>query len=198
MRHLFRLTICVLLSASQFLANVVYAEEEPFTIYDIKADRHLVHLVLSGDIRFNFSRAALEALDNGLPLTLITEVELAIPNEWIWDHTVWKKLFVHEIQYHALSQQYLVKGIQAGFPRAYLTRSSALQALGKIENLEIRELAGLHRDKSYVIRVRTGLDSEALPVPLRPLTYLSDSWRLQGDWEKIYWRSPVGKDADLQ
>ncbi len=190
------MTICLLLSVSQLPANIVCAEEEPFAVYNIKAGRHRVHLILSGDIRFNFSRAALEALDNGLPLTLITEVELAVPNEWLWDRAVWKKSFVHEIQYHALSQQYLVKGIQAGFPRAYLTRSSALQALGKIENLEIRELARLHRDKSYVIRVRSGLNSEALPVPLRPLTYLSDSWRLRGDWEKIYWRSPVGKDAD--
>lgn len=198
MSRLVRLTTCLLLFVSQFPASIARTDDEPFAVYSIKAGQGSAHLILSGDIRFNFSRAALEALDNGLPIMLITEVELAVPNEWLWSRVVLKKSFVHEIQYHALSQQYLVKDIQAGFPRAYLTRSSALQALGKIEALKIRELDRLHRDKSYVIRVRSGLDSEALPVPLRPLTYLSDSWRLQGDWEKIYWRVPEGRNANSQ
>ncbi len=198
MKHLFKLTICFLLSASPLVTGTVCAGDEPFARYDIKPGQDQAYLILSGDIHFNFSRAALEALDNGLPITLVTEVELAVPNEWFWNHIIWRKSFVHEVQYHALSQQYLVKDIQTGFPKAYLTRSSALAALGKIENLKILELKKLDRDKSHIIRVRSGLDSEALPVPLRPLTYLSDSWRLRGDWKKIYWWDSEGNDADLR
>ena len=92
-----------------------------------------------------------------------------------------------EIQYHALSQQYLVTGINASYPKAFLTQSSALTALGRINELPLIELSLLDPDAEYQVSVRSSLDSESLPVPLRPLTYLSDEWRLRTDWKRLDW-----------
>ncbi len=198
MRHLTESTICFLLLAGQLLPGMACADNETFAKYDIQVEQEQAHLTLRGDIHFNFSRVALEALDNGLPITLITEIELVEPGAWPWSRAIWEKSFTHEIQYHALSQQYLVKSIQAGFPKAYLTLSSALKALGRIENLEVRKPEKSDPDKNHIIQVRTGLDSEKLPIPLRPLTYLSNSWRLRGNWQKIYWQNTEREDADLR
>ena len=200
MRRLTESTICFLLLAGQLVPGMACANDEAFATYDIQVGQEQAYLTLRGDIHFNFSQVALEALDNGLPITLVTEIELVEPGEWLWSRTIWKKSFTHEIQYHALSQQYLVKSIQASFPKAYLTLSSALGALGRIENLEVRKPEKSDPDKNHIIRVRTGLDSEKLPIPLRPLTYLSDSWRLRGNWQEIYWQNTEreGEDADLR
>lgn len=189
--YLYALLMCAGLFASPAKAIPDFAS------FDINADADETFLTLDGNIGFNFSRSALEALDNGLPVVLITEVELAVPNEWFWDKTIWEQSYSHEIQYHALSQQYLVKDVKSGFPRAYLTQSSALEALGLIEDLRLLERDRLDSNKSYIIRIKTSLDSESLPVPLRPLTYLSDDWQLESDWQKIYWQDN-DKNADAQ
>ncbi len=164
------------------------AEDVPFAQYKLEPDTDDIHLILNGQIEYEFSRAALEALDNGLPLVLLTEVELLLPREWFWDHKVWSQSYEHSIEYHALSQQYLVKDILADYQRAYLTRSSALEALGQFDHLALLELDALDSDQTYIVRIRSGLSSDALPVPLRPLTFLSDKWKLTGDWLSLFWR----------
>lgn len=186
--------VSVLILSATVNSSPGLAKQE-FASFEIQAVTDEAYLTLDGQIKFDFSRSALEALDNGLPVVLVTEIELAIPNEWFWDRTIWEKTYSHEIQYHALSQQYLVKDVQEGFPRAYLTQSSALEALGQIDTLRLLEREKLSKDKSYIIRLKTSLDSESLPIPLRPLTYLSDAWRMESGWQKIYWQDSDKNEA---
>lgn len=165
------------------------ADDLPFAQYRIQTGEDGIRLLLDGQIEYEFSRASLEALDNGLPLVLQTTVKILSPRKWFWDRELWSHRYEHVIEYHALSQQYLVKGLQSSSQQAYLTRSSALQALGRIDNLQLLDLAELEQAKRYVIRVHSGLSSDALPVPLRPLTFLSDSWKLSGEWITLSWHN---------
>lgn len=192
-----RWTNCLLLLMCLSLPGAVsqsFASETPFVRYDIKTTSDDIRLLLDGQIEYEFSREVLEALDNGLPLVILTEVQLLLPREWFWDEKIWSQSYEHSIEYHALSQQYLVKDLQADFQRAYLTRSSALEALGLLDKLPLLELDVLHPDKTYTVRLRSGLSSEALPVPLRPLTFLSENWQLRGPWISLSWhrQSPNG------
>jgi hypothetical protein len=165
----------------------VHASTEQFATFELSLHENELSLLLDGQITFNFSKAALEALANGLPIGVETQVRVRPVDKWYWPRPVASLTYKQEIQYHALSQHYLVRTIGYDYPRAFLTQSSALAGLGLIDDLVLVDLARLDPDEQYEVRVRTILDSESLPVPLRPLTYLSDEWRLRSEWKRLEW-----------
>jgi hypothetical protein len=166
---------------------VLYAKSDEFATFDLSLTQDERSLLLDGQITFNFSQAALEALENGLPLGVEIEANIRPLGKWYWPRSIASLSYKLEIQYHALSQHYLVKSTGHEYPRSFLTQSSALEAMGMIDELAIIELKKLNPEETYQVSVRSILDSESLPVPLRPLTYLSDEWRLRSDWERLTW-----------
>ena len=166
---------------------ILHARADDFADLDLDLSEDDQSLLLDGQITFNFSKAALEALENGLPLGVDTEIIVRPSGKWYWPRATTILSYKQEIQYHALSQHYLVRAIGDEYPRAFLTRSSALEALGTVDRLALVELQKLDLEEQYEVRVRSLLDSESLPVPLRPLTYLSEDWRLRSDWKRLNW-----------
>lgn len=177
----------IFLIAALCQSPILYAIADDFADLDLNLSDDEQSLLLDGQITFNFSKAALEALENGLPLGVETEVIVRPSGKWYWPRAIINLSYKLEIQYHALSQHYLVRAIGDEYPRAFLTLSSALEALGMIDQLALIELQKLNPDEQYEVGVRSVLDSESLPIPLRPLTYLSDDWRLRSDWERLNW-----------
>jgi hypothetical protein len=181
-QSLVALLMLILLCSDQLMAGT-----QDFAGQDLALVQDDVSLLLKGDISFNFSKAALEALDNGLPLAVETEINIKPANKWYWQKSLVSYNYKLEIQYHDLSQKYLVKGFSDDYPRAFHTQSSALAALGHVEDLPLIELSLLQAEDSYVVNIRSALDSESLPIPLRPLTYLSDDWRMKSEWKHLQW-----------
>jgi hypothetical protein len=61
-----------------------------------------------------------------------------------------------------------------------------LRYMGRIRDMAIVERAKLDASKEYLVRLDSYLDVEALPLPMRPLAYLSSDWDISADtWE---WR----------
>jgi hypothetical protein len=181
-QSLVALLMLIFLYSDQLMAN-----SQDFAGQDLALVQDDISLLLQGDISFNFSKAALEALTNGLPLAVETEINIKPVNKWYWQKSLVSYNYKLEIQYHALSQKYLVKSFGDDYPRAFHTQSSALAALGHVKDMPLIELSLLEAEASYEVSIRSALDSESLPVPLRPLTYLSDDWRLRSEWKRLQW-----------
>lgn len=158
------------------------ARADAFTIEHAytSLENHVYHL--SASIDYSFTHDALEALDNGVPLTLQLDIEVLRPRWWWWDKDVASLEQRYQLQYHALTKKYIVINLNSGAQHSYTTLPSALSALGNIENLPILDDNLLAPGKSYRARMRVRLDIEALPAPLRPLAYISSQWRLDSEW----------------
>lgn len=137
---------------------------------------------LNARIDYRFSGAALEALQNGVPLTVELEMEVRRRRAWLWDETVYALAQRFRLEYHTLSRQYLVSNLNSGERRGFPTRSSALQFMGQIADFPFLDKGLLDPDQRYEGALRARLDIEALPAPLRVFAYLSDDWRLTSEW----------------
>jgi len=137
---------------------------------------------LNARIDYRFSGAALEALQNGVPLTVELEMEVRRRRAWLWDETVYALAQRFQLEYHTLSRQYLVSNLNSGERRGFPTRSSALQFMGQIADFPFLDKGLLDPDQRYEGALRARLDIEALPAPLRVFAYLSDDWRLTSEW----------------
>jgi hypothetical protein len=137
---------------------------------------------LNARIDYRFSGPALEALQNGVPLTVELEMEVRRRRSWLWDETVYALTQRFRLEYHALSRQYLVNNLNSGERRGFPTRSGALQFMGQINDFPLLDKGLLEKDVRYEGALRIQLDRETLPAPLRVVAYLSDDWRLASEW----------------
>lgn len=137
---------------------------------------------LNARIDYRFSGPALDALQNGVPLTVELEMEVRRRRSWLWDETVYALTQRFRLEYHALSQQYLVNNLNSGERRGFSTRSGAVQFMGQINNFPFLDKGLLEKDVRYEGALRVALDRETLPAPLRLVAYLSDDWRLASEW----------------
>jgi len=182
------LAVCSLLLVTP--GPTISAPEDIEAGFDIRNARtRLVDGVylLDADINFVFSEAALEAIDNGVPVTIILEMQVLRQRGLIWDKLWWDKEVASlegklRIETRPLSNTYLLRNVNSGEAQVFGSFGELNVALGKIRNFPLLDEHLLGDEGHHYLRFRALLDIESLPSPMRPLAYLSSLWRLQSDW----------------
>mgnify|MGYP002620180434 CR=1 FL=1 len=86
--------------------------------------------LLNARIDFRLSEAAEDALDNGVPLTFVLQLEVERNRGWWWfDANVLSRNLRYRVRYHALSTRYLVTNVESGETRSFTSKQAALAAL---------------------------------------------------------------------
>lgn len=144
------------------------------------------YIMLDAEIRYELTERVSEALENGVPLTFETHVQMRRAEAWIWEADVIEHRLRTVLRYRPLSGLYELRNFQGDETLAFATRDSALRALGRIIAMPIVLREELDLDEEYLVRLRVHLDVEALPLPMRPAAYLSRDWSIASEtWE---WR----------
>lgn len=171
------------------LSLPLLAENGQFLVTELSAhpvdDRYL----MDADIDYQFSEQALEALLNGVPLTLDVHVQLRRDGAWIWEEDLFDIRLRYQFRYHALAELYQVVDLQTGTEQDFVTRSAALKALGRLRDAPLVDAKTLTQGEAYVLSVQTSLDIDSLPLPLRPLAYLTPAWSLSSE-KKVWYLRP--------
>lgn len=139
---------------------------------------------LDARIDYGFSSVALEALDNGVPLTMEVHIQLRAADAWIWDESLLDQRLRYQIHYKPLSERYQVTLLPGANGRGFVTRDAAIRALGEVDGIQLVGRQRLDPEQAYEVHIKAALDTEELPLPLRPMAYLRPSWQLSTGWTK--------------
>jgi len=147
--------------------------------------------VLNAEIKYPLTPRVLEAIVNGVPIIFEQQLELIkstplLGSYWQWNETLWSAELRHELRYHALSQQYVLQAIDTNSQRNFPTLNAALYALGQIKDLNLPPEYFEDRD-NLVFQLRSGIDLNALPTPMRPGALISSKWQLTSPWVEAQW-----------
>ncbi len=135
---------------------------------------------------YELTDTMIEALENGVPLTFVTEVMLEPEDNHFWESALAKKNLVRKLRYHPLAESYEVWDSLTDKSRFFATREAALVALGDIKDWELVPADRLEKNRFYRVTVESWHDIGSLPLPLRPKAYLTPGWHLGS---KVYeWR----------
>ncbi len=136
-------------------------------------------LELNADIDFRLSPMAKEALQKGIALswTVLIKVE---QEGWIWNTTVEQRKLKYTIKNHALLNLYSVN--DNGEEDRFSTLKASLNSISKIRNLAIIKKKHIKKNKKYQVLLKVGFEREALPIPLRPISYFDPQWALSSRW----------------
>ncbi|WP_455375534.1 DUF4390 domain-containing protein [Kaarinaea lacus] len=162
-----------------------------------QADEFVIHsaeLVLTNKVyqlnarmEFEFSKDVQAAIENGVPMVIETEIEFLEPRSYIWDKELASLSQRYQLQFHALTEQYIVRNLNSGAQYTFFSLTAALQKIGNIDHLPLIDeqlLVGKEKDKYYA-RVRTHLGFDNLPVPLKLNALISRSWWLGSEWVEL-------------
>ena len=170
-------SLCLLI----VLASPTARAAEAFVIKSLETRLHDKVYAFSTRIEYGFSEEALAALKNGVPLIILLNIEVQ-EERWYWNKTIAELEQGYLLIYHALSKKFIIHNLNSGTQTDYSSLTAALHALGYLEDLPLIDAKLLKPEARYILRLRSRLDIESLPAPMRPLAYISSDWRLQSDW----------------
>jgi hypothetical protein len=152
--------------------------------FDVRsASTRLVEGVLQLEARLQLvlSDEALAALEAGVPLTIELKLEFIRERRFLPDATDAELTLSYELEYRPLSQRYIVRNLNSGNQDSFATLYSALNNLGRIQDLPVLDVSILENGADYRMRIQALLSTQQYPAPLRLLFFWRDQWQLKSD-----------------
>lgn len=153
-----------------------------FVVKSVQANIVQHELHVSTKIDLNLSEQAELAVENGVPLVVLTEFAL-VRNGLLWSDTVFKHRNGQVLRYHSLSDRYVVENLNVETIDTFGSVTEALQSMGVFRSLVFSLPETVEAESpDYSLIVRSRLDINELPAALRPMAFFSPSWQLSSDW----------------
>jgi Domain of unknown function (DUF4390) len=124
-----------------------------------------------------------EAVNKGLPLYFVLELEITKPR-WYWfDERNVSKSQTYRLFYHALTRQYRVS--LGAFQQTFSSLNEALGTITKIRGWKVGEVDQFNLGTNYEAQIRLRLDSSQLPKPFQVIGITNKDWALTSDWRRF-------------
>ena len=176
-------TTFLLLCGLFFISTSVSAD---FEIVDLqsKIEGRTIISDVNFDLRLN--EKTKDALNNGITIAFKLEFSLQKIRQVLWNERLIKKQHLFFIRYQALSNRFILSADYSPKSEYYESAEEALRGVNEYSPflLTIPDKIKPDSNKLLLLSARIQLDIESLPAPLRPLAYLTPSWRLSSSWKQ--------------
>lgn len=135
---------------------------------------------LNALIKYHLSDEATEALHNGVTLTFNVELSIVEPRDWLWKKHHNKIILPYQIKFHTLAGTYQISNNTYRIQRNFSSLSTALHAMGVLNDIPMRAISPSKNIKR-IGSIKAYLNIEALPLPMRPIAYITPGWYLQSN-----------------
>lgn len=132
--------------------------------------------LLDARIEYRLPRVVLAALESGVDMTFEVRLQVRREGARFWEYNTLDRRLRYRLGYHALAAVYELLPPDQAQPLRFSTREAALRAMGTLTQVRLLPSAHLELDTDYLLLMEVSLDIESLPVPLRPVAYLSADW----------------------
>ena len=144
---------------------------------------------LAAQFVINPNRTLEEALEKGVALHFIAELEVTRPRSWWFNESIGEASRRMRIYYNLLLRRYV---IDSGYTtQTAPTLDEALTLLGRVEHWQILERGALKPGQRYEARLRFRMDASQLAKPLQMGALASGKWDLQSGWYEWKFDAPM-------
>ncbi|HJR70628.1 MAG TPA: DUF4390 domain-containing protein [Gammaproteobacteria bacterium] len=162
--------------------TVAFDDPGHFEVRNARTELRNGVYLLSAAIDYRLSTEARDALQAGVPLVIRLDVEITHPRRWWFDNDAADLRQSYQLEYHALSERYLVLNVNSSEQTSFGSLSTALESLGTVRRFPLIDAAVLEDERGYDVRMRAVLDEEQFPGPLRLLAFWRRDWSIASDW----------------
>jgi uncharacterized protein DUF4390 len=163
-----------------FICNIAYAKTINIKSTNIYTEDSVYYLNALFD--FKLTEEADKALLHGISLEIHTHFQLRLKRKWLWDITINEKKLIYKLEHRPLTGNFLTLNLNTGLRNSYSNLDAALSHINTVSNMEFFDTSILNEDEHYIARIKTFLDIESLPSPMRPQAYFSSDWDMSSEW----------------
>lgn len=122
------------------------------------------------------------AINDGVPLTLELEIEVTGTRRYWTDETVAALVQRYELQYHAVSNRYLVVNLNSGEQTSFATLDAAVEQLTRISGLPVLDQTLVDKNRRHEFSMRATFELGDMPAALRMLMFWADDVHRSSEW----------------
>ena len=165
-------------------------DTEPFVVRsaDFNLDQSLLLLDLAVDSEIPDYISI--AIDQGFSVPFMFEVEILASKRYWFDDRIVSLKQQYLLHYQPMLDSYVVSDVNSSVRRYFDNRRSAVRFIEVVYNYPMLNIRNLAPDRKYYARVRFGIDSDELPLPLQSSSLWDSDWDLQSDWYEWDLQSP--------
>ena len=175
------------LSAFSLPVHAQSAASSQAEILELRLERTDGALLLQSTLRLDLSSSVEDALQKGMPIYFVTEVELT-RDRWYWYD---KKIGViarhYRLAYQPLTRLWRLNvsrepigavGLASSLSQTFETLPGALSAIRRTVNWKLADVSDLDSDNKYTLIFKFRLDSSQLPRPFQIMVGSQSEWNL--------------------
>ena len=166
-------------------------EDEPFVVK--RAEFNLDESMLMLDLEFDshIPDFIAIAIDQGFAVPLMFEIEIRAEKPYWVDAKVVSLKQQYMLHYQPMLDSFVVLDVNTAERHYFDERKAAVQFIELVYNYPMLDINNLAADKNYYARVRFGIDSDELPLPLQSSWFWDSDWDLQSEWYEWEVRRPA-------
>jgi Domain of unknown function (DUF4390) len=170
--------VCAAFALLPFRAG---ADSVPLTNAEVRVEDERV--VLNVDFALSLNSTLEEALQRGIPLYFLLEVDIQRPR-WYWfDEKVLQHSTQYRVSYQPLTRQYRVaSGLLS---QTFDSLQEVERLIGRVTARPIASASDLEKGSRYDVVVRLRLDQNQLPKPFQVNALASREWQLASESRRI-------------
>lgn len=136
---------------------------------------------LNAKLELGLSKAAAEAVLQGIPITVELEVEVSTPRRFLPDAEVAYLAQRWTVEYHALTERYRVTNENSGEQASFATLAAALAQLSQVGRLPILDMSLVEAGRRYDVSTRASVEIGGLPDTVKALMFWRE-WKRSTGW----------------
>jgi len=122
------------------------------------------------------------AIDQGFAVPIMFEVEIrAVKSYWFDDRVVSLKQ-QYLLHHQPMLNSFVVLDVNRSERHYFDSRKAAVRSIEVVYNYPMLDINNLAPDKNYYARVRFGIDTDELPLPLKSSSLWDNNWDLKSEW----------------
>lgn len=137
---------------------------------------------LDARLDMRIPEAGRRAIEAGLTLELDYQIEIARVRRYLPDAGIASLHQRYELNYHALSQRYLLRNLNTGEQQDFGNLQAALDRLAEVRGLPLLDSSLLEAGSTYEFRVRAELNLRTAPDSLGWLLFWTEDWSATSEW----------------
>ena len=122
------------------------------------------------------------AIDQGFAVPFMFEIEIRAERPYWIDERVVSLKQRYLLHYQPILDAFVVQNVNSGERHYFEHRKAAVHFIEVVYNYPMLDIGNLAPDQAYYARVRFGIDTDELPLPLKSSSLWDNDWDLQSDW----------------
>jgi len=139
-------------------------------------------LELNSEIEIDLPAYISIAIEKGFAVPLMFQVEILTPKRYWLDEKIVSLKQQYQLHFLPMLSSYVVFDLNAGQRYYFDGLSEAVHYLQVVYNYPMLNIDNISDERKFYARIRFGIDSDELPIPLKSSSLWDNDWGLRSEW----------------